>query len=187
MEAYEQISRAVESLLENESLTSELDDDAAKALNDWGIDCVKQLAPSIASANSIEMEKIMSSQLRAIRRLMRSVNKWIGNWQETDTEGHTRRLSKVLEQAEIVYGKSFAQPTNDKQGDFLQHLDGMDDPAQMIADLRRFLADPSSSLSGGEEWPERRAQQLESEKEQLKKRKRQQRFARLLSRRRSER
>ncbi len=187
MEAYEQISRAVESILENESLTADLDDDAAKALNDWGISCVKQIAQSIAGLNNVEVEKIMSSQLRAIRRLMRSVNKWIGNWQDTDAEGHTGRLSKVLEQAAIIYGESFSQPHDDKCGDLLKHLDTMDDPAQMIANLRQFLTDPSYSLSGGEQWLKRKEQQLEKEEQQLNRRKRLQKSAKLLSRLRSRR
>ena len=160
-ELEQRINRAIESILGNESLTADLDDDAAKALNDWGIACVDRIAQSITGLNNVEAEKIMSARLRAIRRLMRSVNKWIGNWQETDAEGHVRRLSKVLEQAAIIYGESFSQPNDEKRrGAFFKHLESMDDPAQMIADLRRFLTDPSYSLSGGERWLKRFARSL---------------------------
>jgi uncharacterized membrane-anchored protein YjiN (DUF445 family) len=161
MEALEErINRAIESILENESLTADLDDDAAKALNDWGITCVNRIAQSITRLDNVEAEKIMSSRLRAVRRLMRSVNKWIGNWQETDAEGHARRLSKVLEQAALIYGERLAQPDDDRCGALLKHLDSMDDPAQMIADLRRFLTDPSFSPSGGKRWLKRFARSL---------------------------
>lgn len=161
MEALEErINRAIESILENESLTADLDDDAAKVLNDWGIACVNRIAQSITGLNNVEAEKIMSARLRAIRRLMRSVNKWIGNWQETDPEGHARRLSKVLEQVAVIYDERFSQPDDDRCGAFLKHLDSMDDPAQMIVDLRRFLTEPSPSPSGGERWLKRFARSL---------------------------
>jgi hypothetical protein len=161
MEEFEQrINRAIESVLENESLTADLDDDAAKTLLDWGIACVNQIAQSITGLDTIEAEKIMSSQLRAIRRLMRSVNKWIGNWQETDAKGHTRRLGKILEQSAIIYGESFSQPNDERCDAFLKHLESMDDSAQMIADLRQFLTDPSYSLSEGERWLKRFARSL---------------------------
>jgi uncharacterized membrane-anchored protein YjiN (DUF445 family) len=159
-ELEERINRAVEGILGNESLTADLDDDAAKVLIEWGMTCVNQIAQSVTRLDAAEAEKIMSSRLRAIRRLMRSVNKWIGNWEETDANGHTKRLSKVLEQAAIIYGERLSQQDEDRCGTLLKHLDSMEDPAQMIADLRRFLTDPSFSPPGGERWSKKFARSL---------------------------
>ena len=75
--------RAVESLLENESLTSSLDDAAAQVLLKWGTDCAKLIVSSTAGLDAASAEDAMYPRMRALRRLMRRVNKWAarrGRW-----------------------------------------------------------------------------------------------------------
>ena len=132
-------SRAAESILENESLTSDLDDVAAKVLLDWGLACAKAIAQSTAGLDDAQAGEVMSSRLRATRRLMRSVNKWIANRQEMDAEAKTKRLNRVIEQASIIHGAEFSAPTGEWCDAFLRRIERVDDPAQMITDLREFV------------------------------------------------
>ena len=135
-------SRAAESILENESLTSDLDDVAAKVLLDWGLACAKAIAQSTAGLDDAQAGEVMSSRLRATRRLMRSVNKWIANREEMDAVAKTKRLSRVIEQASIIYGPEFSVPAGERCDAFLRHIERVDDPARMIADLREFVENP---------------------------------------------
>ena len=61
--------RAVESILENESLTADLDDVEAQRLLEWGIVHAKRLAA--------ENRESLDDELNALRWLMRGINKLV--------------------------------------------------------------------------------------------------------------
>ena len=115
-ELTQRVNRAAEGILENESLTADLDDAPAQALLDWGVACARMIAESTAGLGEVEAEKAMSPRLRATRRLMRLVSKWVAGRHQSGL------LIEVLEQAAIIYGKDFLS----------------DDPLLMIASLRRL-------------------------------------------------
>ena len=144
------VNRAVEGILENEALTADLDDDAAKVLLDWGIACAKMIAQSAAGLNDVEAEQATSPRLRATRRLMRLVNRWVPKRQQMDAEGSATLLIEIIEQAAIIY-KDFTPPGNDRRDTFLRlHFEL--DPLQMIAGLRQLLensSDTSLANQGG--------------------------------------
>jgi hypothetical protein len=132
-------SRAAESILENESLTDELDDVAAKALLDWGLACTKIIVQSTAGLDDLQADEAISVGLRAIHRLMRLVNKWVANRQEMDTESRLKRLNGVIEQASAIYGVNFSAPGSGRCLVFVHRIKRVDDPVQMIANLREFV------------------------------------------------
>jgi len=143
------VNRAVEGILENEALTTDLDDDAAKILLDWGIACAKMIAQDTAGLNDVEAQKATSPRLRATRRLMRLVNRWVPKRQQTDAEGSATLLTKIIEQAAIIY-KDFTPPDNDRRDTFLKlHFEL--DPLQMIAGLRQLLENSSDASSANQE------------------------------------
>lgn len=134
------INRAAESILENERLTADLDDAAAKVLLDWGVTCAIMVAQSTAGLNDLEAEKVMSPRFRAVRRLMRSVNKWIAKRREMDAEGSATLLTKIIEQAAIIYGEDFTPPDDNQRNALLrQYVELTDNPSQIIATLRELL------------------------------------------------
>lgn len=134
------VNRVAESILENERLTADLDDAAAKVLLDWGVACAERIAQSTTGLNDPEAEEVMSPRLRATRRLMRSVNRWIANRREMDAEGSATLLTKIIEQAAIIYDEDFTPPNHDRRDAFLrQSLDLIDDPPQLIVNLRRLI------------------------------------------------
>jgi hypothetical protein len=150
-EIEQRVKQAAESILENERLTAELEDAAAQVLLDWGVACAEMIGHSTAALDSSEAEDAISQRLRATRRLMRRVSKWVANRRTMDAERSAALLTQIMEQAEIIYGVAFSPPSPD-QRDVLLELPFVyaDEPEQMIADLRRLLegsSDPSTADS----------------------------------------
>jgi hypothetical protein len=144
------ISRVTQSILENESLTADLDDTTAKELIDWGLACARKIAQDTSGLNDAEAEETMYPRLRATRRLMRSVNSWAAKQREMDAEASTTPLTKVIEQATIIYGEDFTPPDSEQQAAFLRQQ--TDNPQQMIANLRGLLENPGgTSVNQGED------------------------------------
>lgn len=143
-EVTRRIERAAESILENERLTADLDDAAAKVLLDWGIACAEKIAGSTDGLSDSEAEKVISPGLRATRRLMRRVNRWVASGANIDTEEEAELLNQIIEQASIIYGDSFIPPGDDQLTSFLARQEELtDDPTQFIADLRELLKKPT--------------------------------------------
>lgn len=137
-------SRAVESILENERLTSNLDDDSAKALLDWGTACAKTAAQSTEQLTDVEADQVLSTKLRAIRRLMRSINRWIGKQQEGTAEDPTKTLDRIIEQAPVIYGEGLPSPGEELRDDVSKLLvESAVSPSLMITRLRGLIESPA--------------------------------------------
>ena len=122
------LENAIQSLLENESLTADLDDGAANILLDWGM-ARTRLAYRLA-VDQDDIEGYLSVQMRATRKLMRAVNRWITTRADQDLAGNTASLTEVLTHAGVSTGP-------DQQAAFLiTHLS--DSPAEFISQLRNF-------------------------------------------------
>jgi hypothetical protein len=138
------ISRVAESILENERLTSDLDDSAAKELLDWGLTVARQIVQGTASVDDDEeAEQAMYPRLRATRRLMREVNRWIANQRRGDVEGRDQAFHSILEQASIIYGRPFTAMNDDQRAVLAgAQSEFASDPPQMIAHLRELFEHP---------------------------------------------
>ena len=144
----QRINRAAESILENESLTSNLDDTAAQALISWGVTCARMVARSTAGLDDAEAEDATSQRLRATRRLMRGVNRWIPKRLYKDAESNAVSLAEILDQAAVVYGADFTAPDSRWQQIFMdRNLDAS--PTQLIANLRASIEDVITNSGGG--------------------------------------
>ena len=140
----ERISRVAESILGNERLTSDLDDSAAQELLDWALSVGKQIVQGTADVEDDEQaEEAMYPRLRATRRMMRAVNRWIASQRERDIEGREAAFNSILEQASIIYGRPL-EAMNDQQRAALASMPSKyaDDPPRMIAHLRALLEHP---------------------------------------------
>lgn len=136
----------VTSLLENEGLTSNLDDSAANVLLDWGIACAGLLAQQYRELPPIDAEAAMYPQLKATRRLMRLLNRWVPQRLEMDSTSNAGSLTKVIEQAAIIYGADFVPPTARQKEAFLTNSISKTAP-QFITDLRQLIEASNSSSS----------------------------------------
>jgi hypothetical protein len=135
-------SRAVESILENEQLTAELSDAAAKPLIAWGSACAKMIAHSTAGLDDAQAQQAMSPRLRATRRLMRLVSRWFADQQEMDAAYNATQLAMAIERAAIVYDKAFVPPDKARRDAFVGQSLNLG-PAQNIKNLRALL-EPSN-------------------------------------------
>ncbi|MBN1149139.1 MAG: hypothetical protein JXA78_17905 [Anaerolineales bacterium] len=135
--------QAAESILENESLAADLDDETAKELIDWGLSGAKTVAQSTASLDDEQAEQVISERLRATRRLMRSVNKLVSKRAEMDAEESAQLLDQINEQAAAIYGQAPLPAQDERRQAILKRLAGSaQDPARMVADLRGLFEKP---------------------------------------------
>ena len=112
IEIQQRIQRAAESILENEALTADLNDDAAKALLDWGVERAQAIASETIEMDEAQAEEAMYRPMRALRKMLRVANKWVIDPQE-------RGPGRILKQAAMVYGAEYVCPTDAQQAAFL--------------------------------------------------------------------
>jgi hypothetical protein len=107
------IRRAAERILEDESLTADLDDDAAQVLLDWGVALAEGAArhaevppagQESASAGVQESEDPLAVRLASIRRLLRRVQRWAAEPEDPDPQAQSELWQRVQEAAADVYG-----------------------------------------------------------------------------------
>ncbi len=149
-------SRAAESILGNESLTSNLEDTAAQVLIDWGINCAEMVAQRTVGLDDAEAEKVMAPRLRAIRKLMRQINQTIPDLApsqgENDKLDAEETLDAIIKQASIIYSPDFKQPTPEQREAFLKQNmippppSREFKPSDMIKKLRTFIETPTEGL-----------------------------------------
>ena len=145
------IKRAAESILENERLTADLDDEAAKVLLNWGVARAEKVAGRTDGLGDSEAEAIISPRLRATRRLMRRVNRWVANQADMAADEGADLLDQIIEQAAIIYGDGFVPPDDDQRAAFLtrgRELTG--NPSQLIVELLDFLENPTNTITADE-------------------------------------
>jgi hypothetical protein len=144
----ERIQRTVESILENERLTADLDDDAAQVLLDWGTSCAKRIAQGSLGLNDTQAEETMYQPMRATRRLMSTTNKWIARYDIFGEENHAESLQKIIEQAGIIYGQEYIPPASGQQSAFLMESHELiSDIPGMISKLRTLVENEASASS----------------------------------------
>lgn len=141
MDIAQRTRQAVESLLENETLTDDLDDEAADALLQWGIDCAKRIVQDTAvvgdtlSADEAAVEAVTYPRMRALRRMLREINEWASEENASDPAA----LSQIAARASIVYGRDLSRVSAQAERlvPELTLLSGQ--PARQITQLRRLL------------------------------------------------
>jgi hypothetical protein len=139
----QRIRRVSESFLDNESLTANLDDSAAKELLDWGLNLGSRIAKGTASVEDDEQaDKAMYPRLRATRRMMRGVARWLASEREGDQESSSEALNQIIEQAQVIYGQAFTPPSAEQRSKFLKvQSEFVDNPPRLIANLRQLFTD----------------------------------------------
>jgi len=96
------IDRAAESILTNERLTADLDDQPAQSLLDWGLAWAQMIAESTAGLDEATASSITKPRLKALRRLMRTVNRWASSRESMDAAADQVLLGKMVEQAALA-------------------------------------------------------------------------------------
>jgi hypothetical protein len=139
----QRIRRVSESFLDNERLTADLDDSAAKELLDWGLNLGSRIVKGTAEVDDDDQaDKAMYPRLRAARRLMRGVNLWVIKERERNEEGSNEALNRIIEQAQVIYGSAFRPPSEEQRVQFRRsQTEFLDNPPRLIANLRQLFTD----------------------------------------------
>ena len=141
--------RTAQTLLDNESLTADLDDAAAQALIDWGVASVEAIARDTAGLDDADAEQAMEPRLRAVRRLMRRVNRWVAGREAMSGGEAAAHLEEIVAQAAVIYAGTLAPPSRDERIRFLVRGHA-DEPPQMIRNLRTLIEDSAAEPAAGE-------------------------------------
>ena len=104
------IERAVESVLENEGLISDLEKDAASVLQDWGIQNVRRIAESTGELDDENAEEAMYPKMKASRALMRAIRVWISSEAAASAEERAALWEKLEKRAQDFYGAELHLP-----------------------------------------------------------------------------
>ena len=148
----QRIDRAAASILENEALSSELDDAAAKVLLKWGVAWAAAIAADTAGLDDSAAEAATYPRQKALRRLLRTVNKWVAGRGTMAVEEQAASLATVVEQVGIIWAEKFTPPDEARQTAFVQaQADNLDDPPRLIEQLRYFLDTSIESISNSPE------------------------------------
>jgi hypothetical protein len=129
------IDRVVTGLLENESLTADLDDATADDLLQWAIACAKSVAQDTAGLDDVAAEEAMYPRLRAARRMVRHVNRLAAQWEQMNEVTRPALLEKIFDQAAIAYGSRVSLSSTIVQ----QTANLSSDPRQAIHQLRSLI------------------------------------------------
>ncbi len=96
------VTRVAESILENEALTANLDDEAADLFLKWALRRAEVIVRSTAELDDEAAEEAIYQPLRSLKRMGRSLPRWARNPEGT--------LERLLTYAEKVYGAGFVSP-----------------------------------------------------------------------------
>jgi hypothetical protein len=140
--------RAVEYILENEALTSDLDNAAALKLNEWGIRLAAFLADETSDMQHDEGLEHIGERIRSLRRVMRNINRLCGRVNRLDENAQRDRFQRIVEHARELYGKRFPDLSDEEKERILQGiLKHRGNQVDLVDALTAFIDD----AGGGEE------------------------------------
>ncbi len=123
---------AIDSLLDNESLTSDLEDDPARMLVDMGADWMRRLAQSTAALDDQEAEQRLSGSFDAARQTLRSISEWAVSSSSDSSLSQT-----ILDQTLRLLPGVTISPQQRQM--LLDQLNQAATPVEKIAALRNLL------------------------------------------------
>ena len=134
--------RAVEYILENEALTSDLEDAAALKLNDWGMRLAASVADETSNMKHNKGLEHIGERIRSLRRLMRNINRLSGRVNRLDEDAHRDRFKLILKHAKKLHGKRFPDLSNEEKEQILQRiLKRRDNSVDLVEALTTFIDD----------------------------------------------
>ena len=102
--------RIAEQLLENESLTDNLDDSEATHLLDWGLAVARRLCDQTVEMDETQAEEYLYQPLKNLRRTMRRINRLSGAPSAQSPEMIVANLQAIFDAASAVPGLTAQMP-----------------------------------------------------------------------------
>jgi hypothetical protein len=106
----DRIRQAAEQILDDESLTGELQDQEAQVLLDWGIAQSRRLCEQTLEMDDAEAEEYLSTVLPNLRFAIRRTNKLLGSMARIDAGMIADGLTGIFESCALIPGLSSAPP-----------------------------------------------------------------------------
>lgn len=131
-----------ESILENEALTGDLDDIAAKPLLHWATACAQRIGDSAVALDEAAFEIETYPRMRALRKMMKTITRWLADPKALPPEEAAEQLEKIITEAETVYGAQFRRPAPDAIERFLQ-ASAFQPAAMSVHQLRQMFEPPA--------------------------------------------
>ncbi|MGD8807480.1 MAG: hypothetical protein PVH65_16620 [Chloroflexota bacterium] len=131
------MQRAAERLLENESLTADLNDEAARLLLAWGVAWTHMIVESTAGLDEGEARLLNRPRLKATRRMLRTVNRWAGSRGAMDAAADRVLLGKIYDRAVAAATTSGAVDEQARQRFLARAAALQGEPAALVGALRR--------------------------------------------------
>jgi len=127
------VSKVAESILGNETLTSDLDDEAADIFLNWAIAKGEVIARSTAGMDEFTAEEAMYPRLKALRSLARYLGHLV-----TGTGEPWDLIEKIIDQARILYGNAFMEPDPAEKERIARYPLGIK-PAVIIEEIKKLF------------------------------------------------
>lgn len=143
----ERAQRAAEQLLEDESLTDEMNDAEATSLIEWGVAISRRLCEQTAKMADDEAEVYLYPALKSLRRTIRQINDLFGSLPDEPPDVVLEILEQILETASEIPGL-VVQPPEDMG--FASRLVRMQTPGDALATILAYLA-PENTEHGTQE------------------------------------
>lgn len=142
------VQRAVESILDNEALSQDLEDDAASVLLRWGSAWAEELAQATRDLDEVAAQEALESRLSAVRQMMRSVSRWAANQAALDESGRSEALQNILDQAARARGEAARALDETQRAQWAARIAALaDQPALAVAELRKLIEETTSTQS----------------------------------------
>ena len=132
------LSRAIDALLGNEALTDRLADEPARLLLDWGTACTRQIFEHFPALDPQDQEELLAPRLKAVRRLMRSLNQWVPERLAASAESNQESLQALLPLMAEIDSTGPPAPGAAEMEEFWRQHASLPD-GEFLAALRRFL------------------------------------------------
>ena len=129
---------AVESLLENESLTDNLDDETAQVLIQWGIEKIKQLIYFGTHQDFVPMEEYTQNRLRSLNRTLRLVNRWLPEREYLGREDHQEQLQTLISRCQEIFDEHW-MPIQPEETQEMVEASETEEDAPFVAHLTTWV------------------------------------------------
>ena len=125
----------------NESIAASLEDDAAGELLAWGHSMAKHIVEETTGMDDETAEEKMDPRLRAVRLMLRSIGRWVGEAGTLDDEARRALWDRASEQARILFGETFEFPSMDE---VVEQLPEGTHAMQTITWLKTYIEEKNS-------------------------------------------
>jgi hypothetical protein len=114
-------NQVMEGILDNETLTSDLDDGGANALLNWARQRVKTFIKDTASLDDAAAQTMLAPRLKSLHSAMRRMSSLPSVWAGLSTGDRRATLLDLLQQVKIIDGAHFRIPSEGIINAFITH------------------------------------------------------------------